>query len=151
MNQDKLAECENKLEEALKICSLDDLGRIVLGKLKKNVELTGKEFKYRIPPKVSTDMSCVMWCVRAYMGQYPIRSSHILEVRHSLSELSTFIRICLVLSHLLRSDLRQYTSLKNVFFWVLQKTWDRRAQQDSSSDSSSDSDNEETKKQSQRA
>ncbi|KAF6210429.1 hypothetical protein GE061_013535 [Apolygus lucorum] len=53
LSQDKLVECEQRLKEALKVCALEDIGRNILRKLKTNLELAGKEFKYDIPPRKS--------------------------------------------------------------------------------------------------
>uniref|UniRef100_T1HC17 PPR_long domain-containing protein n=1 Tax=Rhodnius prolixus TaxID=13249 RepID=T1HC17_RHOPR len=51
--QGKENECEKALEEAVKVLGIENLTRRVLFKIKKTFELSGKEFKYTIPPPVS--------------------------------------------------------------------------------------------------
>lgn len=53
MIQGKENECEKALEEAVKVLGIENLTRRVLFKIKKTFELSGKEFKYTIPPPVS--------------------------------------------------------------------------------------------------
>lgn len=51
ITKDNLDEAEKRLEEALNTITIEDLNRLVLQKLKNNIELAGKSFKFNIPPK----------------------------------------------------------------------------------------------------